>query len=80
MDRVDLGNGLLIDQQSIGVAKEQKSFGNGIDGILGVGPQGLSCGTPSPLLSSSFSLQLMQPGSLAPPQAPSPRNPTPSRP
>ena len=44
IDRVDLGNGLVINKQSIGVAQKQQSFGNGIDGILGVGPTDLTRG------------------------------------
>ena len=62
IDKVDLGNALVIQQQSIGVAKQQKSFGNGIDGILGVGPTGLTRGKqPSTRAPREPRLTLMLP-------------------
>ncbi|KAI0822360.1 acid protease [Trametes gibbosa] len=47
IDNVDLGNGLSINGQSIGVATESEGF-DGVDGILGIGPNGLTVGTLSP--------------------------------
>ncbi|KAJ8475028.1 hypothetical protein ONZ45_g15748 [Pleurotus djamor] len=52
LDRVDLGNGLVIPQQSIGVASRSSGF-DGTDGILGIGPVDLTVGTLSPATSSS---------------------------
>lgn len=45
-DKVDLGNGLVINSQSIGVADKNKTtgFSSDIDGILGIGPADLSAG------------------------------------
>ena len=45
-DTVDLGSGLVIENQSIGVASSATGF-NGVDGILGVGPVDLTSGTVS---------------------------------
>ncbi|KAI6148307.1 aspartic peptidase domain-containing protein [Pisolithus tinctorius] len=48
IDAVSLGNGLIINQQSIGVAtRSQGLSGTGIDGILGLGPADLTQGTVS---------------------------------
>ncbi|THH16343.1 hypothetical protein EUX98_g9313 [Antrodiella citrinella] len=47
IDRVDLGNGLVILQQGLGVANETDDF-EGVDGILGVGPVDLTVGSLSP--------------------------------
>ncbi|KAI6007641.1 aspartic peptidase domain-containing protein [Pisolithus orientalis] len=48
IDTVSLGNGLTINQQSIGVAtRSQGLSGTGIDGILGLGPADLTQGTVS---------------------------------
>ncbi|KAJ7741276.1 acid protease [Mycena metata] len=44
MDRVTLSPGLVIDQQLIGVATEATDM-DGMDGILGIGPQDLTKGT-----------------------------------
>ncbi|OBZ76839.1 Polyporopepsin [Grifola frondosa] len=46
LDTVTLANGLVIKNQSIGVANITEGF-DGIDGILGIGPQDLTCGTTS---------------------------------
>ncbi|PSR84188.1 hypothetical protein PHLCEN_2v5476 [Hermanssonia centrifuga] len=43
-DKVDLGNGLVINSQSIGVANETRGF-SGQDGILGIGPTDLTRGS-----------------------------------
>ncbi|KAH9930625.1 aspartic peptidase domain-containing protein, partial [Fomitopsis serialis] len=43
-DTVTLGDGLTITEQSIGVAALSRGF-SGVDGILGVGPVGLTDGT-----------------------------------
>ncbi|KAF9245851.1 aspartic proteinase [Melanogaster broomeanus] len=43
-DRVDLGSGLVIYPQSIGVASSATGF-QGVDGILGIGPEDLTQGT-----------------------------------
>ena len=43
-DRVDLGGGLVIEQQSIGVASTAQGFDD-VDGILGIGPVDLTAGT-----------------------------------
>ncbi|KAK2465399.1 hypothetical protein APHAL10511_002753 [Amanita phalloides] len=45
IDTVTLGPGLVIPQQSIGVASTARGFSNGIDGILGIGPVDLTQGT-----------------------------------
>ncbi|KAI0773234.1 aspartic proteinase from Irpex Lacteus [Trametes elegans] len=52
-DLVNLGRGLRIAGQSIGAATTQQGF-DGLDGILGVGPSGLTLGTLSPDVSSSI--------------------------
>ncbi|KAI6132457.1 acid protease [Pisolithus croceorrhizus] len=47
-DTVSLGNGLTINQQSIGVATQSQGLtGTGIDGIVGLGPADLTRGTVS---------------------------------
>ncbi|KAI0793715.1 aspartic peptidase A1 [Fomes fomentarius] len=46
-DKVSLGNGLTIPSQSIGVAADASGF-DPFDGILGLGPVGLTVGTLSP--------------------------------
>ncbi|KAJ7354266.1 family A1 protease [Mycena albidolilacea] len=46
-DQVTLAPGLVIPKQSIGVASRSSGF-SGIDGILGLGPVGLTAGTLSP--------------------------------
>ncbi|KAH9934585.1 family A1 protease [Epithele typhae] len=43
-DTVTLANGLTIANQSIGSASDSKGFNN-VDGILGIGPVDLTCGT-----------------------------------
>ncbi|KAH9944888.1 acid protease [Amylocystis lapponica] len=43
-DDVTLGNGFTITGQSIGDAATSNGF-SGVDGILGIGPQDLTCGT-----------------------------------
>ncbi|TFY59242.1 hypothetical protein EVJ58_g5896 [Rhodofomes roseus] len=43
-DTVTIGNGLAITSQSIGVASSSTGF-DGVDGILGLGPEDLTCGT-----------------------------------
>ncbi|KAG1754953.1 aspartic peptidase domain-containing protein [Suillus paluster] len=43
-DTLTLGSGLTITNQSIGVASESSGF-TGVDGILGIGPLGLTEGT-----------------------------------
>ncbi|KAL6304635.1 acid protease [Sparassis latifolia] len=45
-DDVTLSSGFTITAQSIGVATESSGF-SGVDGILGIGPQDLTCGTLS---------------------------------
>ncbi|KAG1861932.1 aspartic peptidase domain-containing protein [Suillus tomentosus] len=45
-DTVHLSAGLVIDEQSIGVASFSEGF-EGVDGILGIGPTGLTEGTIS---------------------------------
>ncbi|KAJ8696003.1 hypothetical protein PTI98_005906 [Pleurotus ostreatus] len=44
LDKFDLGGGLVVPQQSIGSAIFQSGF-DGLDGILGIGPVGLTSGT-----------------------------------
>ncbi|KAF8140531.1 aspartic peptidase domain-containing protein [Boletus edulis] len=44
IDTVTLGSGLTITQQSIGVASTSTGF-QGVDGILGIGPEDLTQGT-----------------------------------
>jgi cathepsin E len=46
-DLVNLGNGLVINAQSIGVASTSTGF-QGVDGILGIGPVDLTLDTLSP--------------------------------
>ncbi|EPQ56856.1 aspartic proteinase [Gloeophyllum trabeum ATCC 11539] len=46
-DRVTLSSNLVINSQSIGVASESEGFGDGVDGILGIGPTDLTEGTVS---------------------------------
>lgn len=43
-DKVDFGNGLVIDAQSLGVANKTSGFDGTFDGILGVGPVELTEG------------------------------------
>ncbi|KAG2140216.1 aspartic peptidase domain-containing protein [Suillus bovinus] len=45
IDTVDLGNGLVIAKQSIGVATDVSSGWGNADGILGLGPVGLTKGS-----------------------------------
>ncbi|OJT05195.1 Polyporopepsin [Trametes pubescens] len=51
IDTVTLGAGFAINNQSIGVAYYSSGF-NGVDGILGIGPVDLTCGTLFPARSS----------------------------
>ncbi|KAI0643937.1 acid protease [Trametes meyenii] len=51
-DTVTLGSGLTITGQSIGVATSSQGF-DGVDGILGIGPTGLTVGTLSPDTTST---------------------------
>ncbi|KAI9450421.1 aspartic peptidase A1 [Lactarius psammicola] len=53
LDTVTLGDGLVIPGQSIGVASNSNGF-NGLDGILGIGPVGLTIGTLSPATDTSI--------------------------
>ncbi|KIL59047.1 hypothetical protein M378DRAFT_15078 [Amanita muscaria Koide BX008] len=46
-DTVTLAPDLVIPNQSVGVASTAQGFGNGIDGILGIGPVDLTTGTVS---------------------------------
>ena len=46
IDQVTLASGLVISNQSIGVASQAEGF-NGYDGILGIGPVDLTEGTVS---------------------------------
>jgi len=46
-DQVTIASGLVIKQQSIGVASKSTGFSN-VDGVLGVGPVDLTKGTLSP--------------------------------
>ncbi|KAF9041822.1 acid protease [Hymenopellis radicata] len=48
IDKVTITDGLVINQQSIGVASKSAGFAPGIDGILGIGPVDLTQGTLSP--------------------------------
>ncbi|KAF8878051.1 aspartic peptidase domain-containing protein [Mucidula mucida] len=45
IDTCKLGDKLVIEKQSIGVAKHTRGFDDGIDGILGIGPVDLTSGT-----------------------------------
>ncbi|KAG0323565.1 hypothetical protein BG000_002582 [Podila horticola] len=47
IDQVTIASGLVVSQQSIGVASTSKGFNN-VDGILGLGPTDLTKGTLSP--------------------------------
>jgi cathepsin E len=47
IDTVTIGDGLVIKNQSIGVASKSTGF-TGVDGILGIGPVGLTVSTLSP--------------------------------
>ncbi|KAI0768263.1 acid protease [Trametes elegans] len=47
LDRIDLGSGLIVNGQSIGVADQSQGF-EGVDGVLGIGPSGLTIGSLSP--------------------------------
>ncbi|KAJ7715163.1 aspartic peptidase domain-containing protein [Mycena maculata] len=46
-DTVTLAPGLVINEQSIGVASTSSGFNSGVDGILGIGPVDLTAGTVS---------------------------------
>ncbi|KIP03305.1 hypothetical protein PHLGIDRAFT_245515 [Phlebiopsis gigantea 11061_1 CR5-6] len=46
-DKLDLGNGLVINDQSIGAANKTSGFEGDFDGILGIGPTDLTTGTLS---------------------------------
>ena len=46
-DKISLGSSLTVFGQSIGVATDQTGFDD-VDGILGLGPNGLTVGTLSP--------------------------------
>ncbi|KZT08196.1 acid protease [Laetiporus sulphureus 93-53] len=46
LDTVTLTSGYAVTNQSIGVATESQGF-SGVDGILGLGPEDLTCGTLS---------------------------------
>jgi len=52
-DQVTIASGLVISQQSIGVASTSTGFQN-VDGILGLGPVDLTTGTLSPDTGSSI--------------------------
>ncbi|KAG2067516.1 acid protease [Suillus decipiens] len=45
LDTVILGSGVTITKQSIGVANTSSDFPTGVDGVLGIGPVGLTEGT-----------------------------------
>ncbi|KAI0078070.1 acid protease [Panus rudis PR-1116 ss-1] len=47
VDQVTLAPGLVIENQSLGVALEDAGF-DGVDGIVGIGPTDLTCGTLFP--------------------------------
>ena len=47
LDKVDLGNGLVVNNQTIGVANTTSGFDGSFDGILGIGPVDLTEGTVS---------------------------------
>ncbi|KAI9070303.1 acid protease [Trametes sanguinea] len=49
-DQVTLAPGLVIQDQSIGAAIESQGF-DGVDGIIGIGPVDLTCGTLIPALT-----------------------------
>lgn len=46
-DQITLASGLVIQKQLIGVAKTAQGFEGVVDGVLGLGPAGLSQGTSS---------------------------------
>ncbi|KAH8102723.1 acid protease [Cristinia sonorae] len=48
IDRLDLGNGLVVEKQGIGAASSSSGLRAGFDGILGVGPVDLTIGSLSP--------------------------------
>ncbi|KAI0649649.1 acid protease [Trametes meyenii] len=48
-DQVTLAPGFVIENQSLGVAIEDEGF-DGVDGIIGIGPVALTCGTLFPAL------------------------------
>ncbi|KAK2464677.1 hypothetical protein APHAL10511_003253 [Amanita phalloides] len=54
VDTVTLGPSFVVTQQSIGVASTSNGF-TGYDGILGIGPVGLTKGTLSPHSSATIS-------------------------
>jgi hypothetical protein len=43
-DKVDLGNGLIVDSQLIAVANRSSGFDGAFDGIFGLGPTDLTQG------------------------------------
>ena len=45
LDQVDLGNGLVIANQSIGASNNTSGFDGSFDGILGIGPVELTQGS-----------------------------------
>ncbi|KAG2357097.1 aspartic peptidase A1 [Suillus spraguei] len=45
LDTVILGSGITVTEQSIGVAITSTDFPTGVDGVLGIGPVGLTEGT-----------------------------------
>lgn len=51
LDQVTIASGLVIPNQSIGVASTSSGF-SGVDGILGIGPVDLTVGTLSPATTS----------------------------
>ncbi|KAI9450419.1 aspartic peptidase A1 [Lactarius psammicola] len=53
LDTVTLGDGLVIPEQSIGVASNSSGLGD-FDGILGIGPVDLTIGTLSPATDTSI--------------------------
>ncbi|KAF8264374.1 family A1 protease [Lactarius quietus] len=53
LDTVTIADGLVIPQQSIGIASQSTGF-DGFDGILGIGPVDLTLGTLSPNTQSTI--------------------------
>ncbi|KAK3823850.1 MAG: family A1 protease [Linnemannia elongata] len=53
IDTVSLGDGLVVQGQSIGVASSSDGFKSGVDGVLGLGPVDLTLGTLSPDTSAT---------------------------
>ncbi|KAJ8474569.1 hypothetical protein ONZ51_g7129 [Trametes cubensis] len=49
-DQVTLAPGLVIENQSIGAALDSEGF-DGVDGIIGIGPVDLTCGTLFPAIT-----------------------------